>query len=157
VLAPWADVIYGADEAWWTLHIDGVRDISQAKLYTQNQIAANKFNLSWIRSKPGRGLSTDNTLIHQGCNSGYQAINLAYHLGVKKIVLLGFDMQHDGKKMHWFGNHPYGMNNPGSIATWVTLFNSLADDLKEKGVEVVNATGKTALTCFERVRLHDAI
>lgn len=134
-----------------------MRDISQARLYTQNQIAANRFGLNWIRSQVGRGLSTDNTCINQGCNSGYQAINLAYHLGVKKIVLIGFDMQHDGKKMHWFGNHPHGMNNPGSIATWVPLFDSLAADLKEKGVEVVNATGKTALKCFERVRLYDVI
>lgn len=95
-------------------------------------------------------------MIHEGGNSGYQAINLAFHTGAKRIVLLGFDMQRTDGKAHWFGNHPGNMQVPSPYADWLHKFEQLAADLKVQGVEVLNCTRETALTCFERVSL-DAV
>ena len=81
-------------------------------------------------------------------------MNLAYLFGVKKIVLLGFDMQLTGNKQHYFGQHPYhkGSQGPNThlFKAWLNNFNELARDLKAEGVTVINATRTSALTCFHR-------
>lgn len=89
--------------------------------------------------------------LHYGDNSGYQAINLAYLLGATKIVLLGYDMQMTGGKAHWHTDHQKPLNAGGSdLEHWAKLFPQLAIDLAQEGIEVVNCTRETALTCFKR-------
>jgi hypothetical protein len=97
-------------------------------------------------------------LIHFGSNSGYQAINLAVHFGVSRILLLGFDMQvaPDGRK-HWFGNHPGNMNNNSPYGLFIEKFGTLPPDLKKAGVEVVNCSRVTALECFQRMTIEEAL
>lgn len=90
-------------------------------------------------------------VIHYGNNSGYQAINFAYLEPVKSdcIILLGFDMQKTGGKVHFFGDHPKTLHNGPDFDHIRPRFDKLASDLKAKGVRVINATRETALTCFE--------
>lgn len=92
-------------------------------------------------------------MIHEGGNSGYQAINLAYHFGAARLVLLGFDMQRTGGKSHWFGDHPAGMNVPSPYDVWRGKFTALAADLALEGVEVLNCSRETALETFRRMDL----
>lgn len=93
-------------------------------------------------------------IIHQGGNSGYQAINLAYLWGAKAIVLLGLDCSpaKDGKA-HWFGQHGPGLTQRQPFDLWQAKFPRLAQDLKDDDVLVLNASRQTALTCFDRVAL----
>lgn len=91
--------------------------------------------------------------INHGMNSGYQAINLAYHFGVSRIILLGYDMQHTEGKRHWFGDHPKSLTNADGIHNWVKGFSLLAKDLEREGVEVINCSPTTALTCFKRAEI----
>lgn len=96
-------------------------------------------------------------MIHQGGNSGYQAINLAYLWGARAIVLLGLDCGAgpDGKE-HWFGQHTHpklGKHQP--FGMWLAKFPALARDLEIEGVRVINASRRTALDCFERMALED--
>lgn len=83
-------------------------------------------------------------------NSGYQAINLAYHFGAKEIYLLGFDMQRTNGLSHWHGDHPKGWANGGDYRDWINRMNELAIDLRREGVKVVNCSRETALECFDR-------
>lgn len=100
-----------------------------------------------------QGLNTKPGEVNSGLNSGFQAINLAYHFGARRIVLLGYDMQHTGGKTHWHGDHPRGLTNAEGISSWVKYFRPLAEDLARLGVEVVNCSTDTALTCFTRAPL----
>jgi len=95
--------------------------------------------------------------IHSGLNSGYQAIGLAYALGADRIILIGYDMQHTGGARHWHGDHPDGLKNAQGVEKWVKHFESLAVDLEGEGIEVVNCTIETALTCFQRADLRDVL
>lgn len=82
-------------------------------------------------------------------NSGYQAVNLAYLLGARKIVMLGFDMQDRGGEHHFHGNHRGGtLTNPGNrlYARWIKGFETIHRLLKEEGVELINCSRRTALT-----------
>jgi hypothetical protein len=149
---PTADAIYGCDDHWWDLYAAELKSKFRCDLWTQSAKSAKRYDLRhWEgESKPGLG----KTKIHFGNNSGYQAINLAYLLGAKRIILLGYDMQTDGDQVHFFGNHPYHQRKGGPTNTlmkdWCEKFEALARDLKFEGVEVINATRKTALMAFDR-------
>ena len=95
-------------------------------------------------------------MIHQGGNSGYQAINLAYLWGAKQIVLLGLDCSPSKEgKAHWFGQHGPQLTQRQPFDLWQDKFPALAQDLAREGVPVLNASRETALRCFERVKLEE--
>ena len=96
-------------------------------------------------------------MIHLGQNSGYQAIGLAYHLGASRILLLGYDMQFTDGRSHWHGDHPRGMGNANSVDKWARHFPAMAADLSAEGIEVLNCSRQTALTCFQRATIEDAL
>lgn len=151
-----ADYHYACDQAWWEVHLHRVR---ARRLYTQYEDA---YTLAWARSRGLTALESKNlpglgrTCLHQNGNSGAQAINLAYLLGARRILLLGFDMQHTGGLSHFFGDHPPELRqrNP---AAHVRRFDELAEDLKAAGVEVLNCTPETALYQFQRANLREAL
>jgi len=122
-------------------------------LWTQDKLAAKKYRINKIECRAGNGLCETENVIFSGRNSGYQLINLMYHFGFKTIVLVGYDMQHDGKSVHWHGNHPKGFGNCESISRFREKFPFLASDLEKKGIKVLNCTKETALNCFKKSKL----
>ena len=127
----------------------------KGELWTQDKRASLEHGLFYVHGEGKLGLGKDK--IHFGGNSGYQAVNLAYLFGAVRIVLLGFDMKYSGKLIHWHGNHPAAINRDCPVRSFLKNFPALAQDLKAEGVEVINATRDTALECFTKIRLEDAI
>lgn len=148
-LDPLADMLYACDLKWWKVHHEAVDATFAGIKATRDSEAAQKYHLSHIASENAPGLSRVRGVIHEGGNSGYQALNIAYQMGAASVILLGFDMGADGKgRTHWFGKHPAGLEVASPYAVWVEKFWALADDLKAEGVEVLNCSRKTALACF---------
>lgn len=149
-LAPWADVIWATDYGWWKYHINAVRKTCTGQLWTQDADAARDFGLQHIACDPyGIGLCREPGKVHGGYSGGYQAIGKAFHDGATKIVLLGYDM--GGAR--WHGDHPREISGPAhgaDYALYASTFPALARDLAAAGVEVVNCSRKTTLTCFRR-------
>ena len=58
---------------------------------------------------------------------------------------------------HMHGDHVTGLGNAGSLPKWPAFFQKLAGLMSRKGVTVVNASRSTALTCFPRVGLEEAL
>jgi hypothetical protein len=153
-LAPWADALYACDAKWWKKYGDGL-DFAGPK-YTLDHFAARWATV--LRNTGDSGLETDPTGLRTGKNSGYQAINLAVHLGATKIVLLGYDMspdKADPKKHHWFGAHPWKTTPP--YALFLPFFRTLVGPLKALGIPIVNASRRSALTCFPMASLAEAL
>lgn len=98
------------------------------------------------------GLSTKKGTINTNRNSGAAAINLAYHLGAKRILLLGFDMKHKGAR-HWFGEHPKNLNQHSDYAGFAERFRSILPE--RYGIEIWNVTRDTALDAFPRYDLDE--
>jgi hypothetical protein len=148
-IAPWADVLYAADRRWWQWH-KGAMDFKGLKYSLERPDPA--FGVVTLTATGDRGLAHEPHTLRTGRNSGYQAINLAKHLGVSRIVLLGYDMQTtDTGKQHWHEDHP---GNPRmNFAQWLPYFQSLVGPLQAAGVAVVNCTRATALHCFPRAAL----
>jgi hypothetical protein len=154
-LVPWARAMYAGDLAWWERY--GAMDFAGER-WTRDETAAEMFGLRLVSARNDRGLCTDPWTVNRGGNSGYQAVNLAYHFGAKEIILLGFDL-HRRDGAHWHGDHGEGMvNAPEShIRKWRKAFRQLASDLWTAHVRVVNCTPGSDLKVFPRVALHKAL
>ncbi len=149
-----ADVLYACDDRWWDkYHAEITTSEFGGELWTQDNKAAQRYGLRHVRGEAASGLGR--RVVHHGNNSGYQAINLAYLWGVRRVVLLGMDMQIIDGKRHWFGDHPRGLNKPSPYKEWVKKFDQLSIDLLHEGVEVINCSPVSALTCFPVVAIAD--
>lgn len=141
-LAPWADVLYAHDQAWW-------------KHYTAEVDAV--FGGERISARAGC-LRYGATILpphFPSChNSGADAVSLAIFRGASRVVMLGYDCQHTGGKTHWHGNHPPGLGDAVSIKKWPAKFAGLVG---RAGGRIVNASRETALTVFPRVSLEEAL
>jgi hypothetical protein len=157
-MAPWADILYACDPHWWGWHKDKVsgfkgRKITQNKNWNEHHVEIH--GLEVLKSEPEPGLSTDPDVLHTGSNGGYQAINLAYHLGFKRIILLGYDMQATNGKKHWHPDHPNQV--APDFPRILPNYNSIASHAKKLGLEIINCTRETALTCFPRMTIEQAL
>lgn len=96
--------------------------------------------------------------ISWGGNSGFQALSLAIQFGVRKIVLVGFDMRTD-RGLHWHEDYPAGMNNPSAKTTarWRQVMDEAAPMVKALGVLVLNASPVSALTAYPKVDFSEAL
>lgn len=144
-LAPWAEVLMAFDSKWWKHYMPEVAGF-----------AGHCFTVSPARLPGVRTLHGEQWFKHFG-NSGTAALSLAIVGGAAKVVLLGYDCQKTGGKTHWHGDHPKPLGNAKSIPRWPGQFGMVAKYAKREGVPVVNATRATALTCFPRVALEDAL
>ncbi len=88
-------------------------------------------------------------------NSGAGAISLAAMRGATRVILLGYDAQITGGQAHWHPDHPTGLGNAGSVAKWPAQFKDLARRVSK--VQVLNASRATALECFPRQGLSQAL
>lgn len=146
-LAPWADVLFGFDAKWWEFHHKEL-DHAFRGLRVSVSTAAKGFNVhstyqrEWFK---GQG------------NSGVCAIAFAVAGGAKRIVLLGFDCQIPAGKTHWHGNHPLGLSNCFSIKRWPHQFAQIAAEARRVEIPVINASRETALECFPRAELAEAL
>jgi len=150
-LAPWADVLYACDGKWWYWHYEkGAKGFAGLK-YSIDPVARRHRGVQILQKTGETGLELKPTGLKAGRNSGYQAINLAVHLGARRVILLGYDMRGD----HWFGQHPDKSRPPFVIC--LARFQTLVEPLAKAGVEVINCSAKTALTCFPRMPLAEAL
>lgn len=148
-LAPWADVLYAADAAWWALH-RGVPTFGGLK-YSLEARSAVWPGVQVLQNTGNKGLEQEPTGLRTGRNSGYQAINLAVHFGAARVVLLGYDMQtRPHEPAHWFGDHPAPLMNtrPDAYQQFRQHFETIVAPLEARGVDVINCSRQTALTAF---------
>ena len=142
------DVVYACDYLWWKLnHMKAKQNIPRRQLWTQDRAAAEQFQLSHIQWEGKDGLGKRGLRVNG--NSGAGAINLAYHFGARRILLIGMDMKPgaNGEK-HWHPDHPKPMVQGQQFEEWRLKMGVLAKDLAAEGVTVINCTPRSALTCF---------
>lgn len=143
MLAPWADVLYACDEEWWDFYKP---DFAGAK-WTINENAAKKYNLNLI-AHDTQAIFCDTEMIATGGNSGFQAINLAYLHGFRRILLLGYDYQNSGQ--HWHGKHSGSLNKHPDMRRWIRHMENAYPLMQKAGLEIINCSRDTAINCLPR-------
>jgi len=152
-LAPWAWALYAADEEWWHHPANG-----DAKRFAGHKISVSRVHgVHGLANTGPLGFDPDPRCIRTGGNSGYQAVHVAAHAGAGRILLCGFDMHGPGE--HWHGAHPAGLRETTvcTFSSWVERFASIAEPLRARGIEVLNCTPGSSLTCFPTADLEDAL
>lgn len=166
-LLPFADVLYACDEKWWNLHkgcpsFAGEKWSSHSVADNPKLECAKRWGLNLVAGRAEEFFSTDPALIHYGSSSGYQGINFAIHRlagARRRIVLVGFDMRTPmllGQKRHFFGDHPNPLSNVSRFEDFIPNMQRAAANLPE-GLQIINATPDSALTCFPKMDLADAL
>lgn len=152
-LAPWANVVYMGDLR--AIQEYGPR-VLKPQLWSCSELAATLHGAQWTRFSPGEGLGKDR--IMGNGNSGFQAINLAYLFGARKIILLGFDMKPGpaGEK-HWHMDHPVPLVQTQCFPEWILKGRKLADDLRAAGADCVDCTPGGALEGFRKGQLGEEL
>ena len=158
---PFADLLYACDAIWWHVR-DGAREFTGEKwssiglpgrfMTNDKRREQIDYGLRLVYGDDRPRFSTDPALIHYGSNSGFQAVNLALHLGARHIVLAGFDMS----GTHFFGAHEQPLRVTGSYVSFIRAFNEAAKHLPD-GVRIINGNLISALHCFPKLELEHAL
>jgi hypothetical protein len=140
-IVPFCDHVYAADMYWWKNNAVTI----PAKLWTCSPRAAEKYKLNLHRA-------------YGESNSGLRAIQFAADQGATTILLLGYDVQATGGRLHHHADHPPGRNpDSNKFTLWRRQFRAFAAQLAKRNVKVVNCSRTTALDCFPRVDLEVAL
>lgn len=146
--APWTAMHYAADDAWYKYY--GWR--------TKPWYKGERYGCNVQRKGVTRWRGTIRWT-ERGGNSGHHAIHLAVEKGAKRIALIGYDHQHTGGKTHVHGDHPSvpgnRMGNAPAVHVWKKRMPATMRDCKERGVELVNLTRVTAITCIPRMTVEE--
>lgn len=150
-LAPWADCYYWADRQWFEWHHAALTAYPATPKFTRAapHIRHGVENVTVLDWGDRRALATEWGEI-VGLDSGSNAINLAYLLGAGRIVLLGYDMRENG---HWHPDHPNPVRHGIYAERYIPGLNLMAKALRPTGVQVLNASPGSALTCFPMIDL----
>lgn len=152
---PYEGHIWFSDWRFWAHYEERLmKRVERWKLHTITDPLRRLFGprVSVWRNSGLTGLAREPGNVRTGNNSGHAAINLAYHLGARYIVLLGYDMRiaEDGAA-HFHEEHPWGNMRARTLEKkMIPYFKSIADDLSSEGVTVINCTPDSALPYFNR-------
>jgi hypothetical protein len=159
-MAPWSDILFWADRRWldWNherLHLHA----GEWKVTRKRPHIDLPYDVKSVRFLPRRFSHWPDAV--GGWCSGSSCVNLAYLLGARRVVLLGFDM-HDlpaerWREGNWHNRHQEPPLTGQRTNRFIPAFEVMAPILKDRGVEVLNATPGSALQCFPFANLKDLI
>ena len=157
-LAPWADILYACDFRWWQL-TQGWQEFQGRKL-TIDRRAADIYGLDYLhcRKPDDRVVLEPKGTVGWGGNSGFHCLNLALQLGVRRVLLVGYDMRID-HGLHWHGAHGNGLHNPkpANVARWRHNVDQIGKAAQAEGIEVINCSAVSTLTAYPKLPLAAAL
>jgi hypothetical protein len=137
-----ADHLHACDSKWFFWHAQRIQHFTGIKT-TLDETLPDGFGAGLLKNTGEDGFDPEPGCVRSGSNGGYQGIHIAMQAGATKILLLGFDMH----RRHFFGDHPDRIKCDHATVM-VPHFSTLLEPAKDRGVEIVNCTPDSALTCF---------
>jgi hypothetical protein len=114
------------------------------------------------RGKPA-GIETRTGFVSWNGNSGMSAISLAYHLGAKTIILLGFDMQPAENGQSNYHNEHIDLrlhkkfNNQKVYDRYLTKTMQIAKDARQLGLTIINCSSRSKIDDFPVMTIDEVI
>lgn len=161
----WIDVVFFGDHGWYLVHrkllakFPGLKVSCHPRFHKRKDTEGIKYLAKDSEWK--YGITKDPTKVSWNSNSGAAAISVAAHFGVKKIILLGFDMSLDsGDVSHWHGSHRAGggkKQKPPPFPRHLRGFEMIAKNAEERGIEIINASPNSAIVELPKVSVADLL
>lgn len=144
---PMADIHYSNDPDWFATELDDMRQECRGEFWCGHP----EHTLPGVHvipfDKKAKGLeSAHPDAIAWAGNSGAACISLAAMAGCTRILLAGYDQQGD----HWHEPHPEQVRKGFNFPMWAQHFACIGKDAESAGIEIVNCSHETSLTCFPR-------
>lgn len=183
LIADWIKIVFFGDCSWYVPHKHALSEWPGLKVTCCPRFAklkkAESVGIKYMRKdrqrKP-KGISTAPGYVAWNNNSGAAALSLAVQLGVKRIILLGFDMcidTEDKYHTHWHGYHvelhsarvvgaphkkrPTGPSKNPRYMQHLKGFPAIARDAKELGVEILNASPESEIKDFRKITVKELL
>lgn len=155
-IVPYLDEFYSCDKMWWKHHIENsylanghtILDYP-ARLWgnvTARSILEKYPHIHVVQGYSRGGFSPHRDSIHWGGNSGFQLLNLVYHMRVRRILLVGYNMGIPrNEPAHFFGAHPQGLPRTTNYRNFVKQYHKIDPKIRSM---IVNCTHPSELDCF---------
>lgn len=149
-----ADVLVWGDQPWYFWNRkDLARHTGAYKLTWKYVPPTRGFRFHVLRQGRSSAPISEDPGTVTATNTGQGAMNVAYHFGASRIVLLGFDMgpgKKNGNVIHnWHNLHRRSPSPTRYQEVFAPSIRAAAAWLGKRGVEVVNCTPASQLTGVE--------
>lgn len=153
-LAPWADVLFFADgwPRWFGWNKDRLHEFKGDLIVSRAAVPQTDPRLVTITHDNRSPLSRHPSKVAGHCG-GSSAINLAYLMGARVIVLMGFDMRGG----NWHQDHKAPPLPNAHRDRFIPALERMAPELEAEGVLVINTNPDSALRCFPFADLGDLL
>ena len=155
---PYLDFVFFGDQNFWQWNKSALGHC-KVPIITCHENVEEVKQLKRNKRKRNGITIDDSTMISWNGNSGAACINFAYHLGVRQIILLGFDMNLGTiNSQHWHKAYPSSPKDvQNTFISHLKCFSFIANDAKLLGLEILNANPDSAIENFKKINLKDVL
>jgi len=158
LLGNWVDVGWFGDKKWLLWHKKTWRQWPGIRITCNQNQEIMKHESNWLKFM-GRGKSAGietipGTVAWNRC-SGSSAINLAYHFGATRIVLIGFDMHDVDKQKNWHDDHKD--NGKAPYQRFLACYGEIAKDAKNLEIKIFNTNLDSAIRHIPKKSLEELV
>lgn len=167
LIGDWIDLVFFGDRGWFFENRHKVAEFTGLKVTCSGHLRKPQYqkeNIKFVgkdRTRP-KGISRHPSLVSWNLNSGAAAISVAAHMGVKRIVLLGFDMKLGSDHRQHFHSE-YGTRGSRLNAKKLPFdrhlkgFHFIKIHAKKMGIEIINASPDSSITEFRKMSVKEVI
>lgn len=167
-LGKFVDYVWFGDERWFKGNGkewgEGNRNllkgyIERRMVYTCAMSLVNDPDVFCYKRGLHVGIDTRSGYVAWNRSSGASAINFAYHLGARKILLIGFDMKRGTEgETHWHNNYPTQDPDIDTLfLRYTDVFQYIKKDADRLGIEIYNLNPDSAINDFPKITCKDVM
>jgi hypothetical protein len=154
-ICPFADYLFAMDTRWLRINTDAIKKFSGTIVTVSNTFKM--VGLKRLKKAPPPGLSHKRNCVTGRRTSVQGAINLAVHLGVARIILVGVDCQPSKEgETHWHKPHKWPQKEDCFDAQYDDL-KSTVTPLEKLGIEVINVSPYSRIDFWPQKTLDDIL
>ena len=165
----WIDMCFFGDKNFLLLHKAGLSNFRKLVITCHPKVGEQ--NTSWIKYLPHEragksrkmGISTRPDMVCWNENSGAAAISVAAWTGVKRIILVGFDMTLDSVSKEQHFHNSYCEKGKGLLPKQLpfekhlTAWSAIKSDADSMGIEILNTSLNSAIKEIPKVHIKELL
>jgi hypothetical protein len=165
-LGEWISIIFCGDKNFVLRNEKALKDYHGIKVSCHSVVSKmNDWKFTPKDNRKPYGISPNPYKVSWNLNSGAAAISLAVHLGAKRVILLGFDMNLKDGHQHFHNAYKRGVLRSDDDKRKRGLpfdrhlkgFPAIKADADRLGVEILNTSLQSSIECFRKVDIKELL